>query len=320
MKHLTLTNPSFIYLESSFKEWLTIIGYAEKTISSWTNHVHEFLHYLEQRTISEITQITPNLTYQFIHHIKYRKSKQTGTALSNNTINKIINAINAFAKYINTSEKHTLDISPKLLEQTTLERTVLTTQELKHIYQATFMNHRAGNIAIGQRDRAILGIFYGCGLRKNEGSHLNLEDINLQKGLVFVRKAKGNKQRYVPIAAKHLEDLRTYIEEGRYWFLQDNKSTTTVRKGTQKTNADVEAFFLNTRGNRMYSFDAIFKRLQEESGILTHFSTHTLRHSIATHLLQSGMKLEDIAKFLGHASLESTQIYTHLIEKDLSGS
>jgi integrase/recombinase XerD len=313
MKHLPLTNPSFIYLENSFKEWLTIIGYVTNTIESWTNHVHEYLHYLEQRHITQLTQITPTITYQFIHHVKHRKSERTGTGLSTSSINKTINAVNAFAKYINTTDKHTLDISPKLLEQNTLERIVLSTQELKQIYQATFTPRGFNNVAMGQRDRAILAIFYGCGLRKAEGSNLNIFDIDLQKALLFVRKAKGNKQRYVPIAAKHLQDIKDYLEEGRNWFLLNNYSTTTIKQGIKKVNTDDEAFFLNTKGKRMCSFEVIFKQLKEESGILTHFSTHTLRHSIATHLLQSGMKIEDIAKFLGHASLESTQIYTHLL-------
>jgi integrase/recombinase XerD len=315
MKNLTLNNTSYVYLEQSFKEWLNTIGYAETTVNSWPVHVREFFHYLEQHNVTQITQVTPQRTYNFVHHIKHRKSDVTGTGLSTSSINKIINAVNAFAKYINATEKHVLDITPKRIELNILERNILSTEEIKQVYEATFTPHRLDNTAMGQRDRAILAIFYGCGLRKDEGARLNIFDIDTYKGQVFVRKAKGNKQRYVPIANKHLQDIKDYLEEGRNFFLMDNRSSWHRRKGLKKQNVDDEAFFLSIWGKRIYNFDFIFKRLHEQSGILTPFSTHDLRHAIATHLLQSGMQIEDIAKFLGHSSLQSTQIYTHIVNK-----
>lgn len=320
MKHLSLANPSFIYLEHSFKEWLTTIGYADTTIKRWPVYVREFLHYLETKHMTQITQVTPSITYRFIHHIKHRKSTATGTALSNNSINAITNAVNAFANYLNTTDKHTLDISPKLLAQNTLERCVLSKEDIHQLYQATFMPHRENSTAIGQRDRAIIALFYGCGLRKDEGRNLNLFDVDLHKRLVFIRRAKGNKQRYVPIAAKHAQDLQNYIEYGRNWFLQDNATYRSLKKATEPVEVkhstlktDTEAFLINIFGTRLCDYGHILNRLNTQAGLLVNLTTHTLRHSIATHLLQSGMKLEDIAKFLGHASLESTQIYTHLL-------
>ena len=97
-------------------------------------------------------------------------------------------------------------------------------EEIKQLYEATFLPHRHNTIAIGQRDRAIIAIFYGCGLRRSEGKNLNINDIDLQKQLLFVRKAKGNKQRYVPIANKHLQDIKDYLKEGREWFLYHHDS------------------------------------------------------------------------------------------------
>lgn len=313
MKNLELKNTSYQYLEQSFKEWLNIIGYSENTVNSWPVHVREFLHYLEQHNVTGIQQVTPQRTYNFLHYIKHRKSDRTGTALSTHSINKIINSINAFAKYINATGKHTLDIAPKHVELNSLERNILTQEEIKQLYEATFISGRHNSSAIGQRDRAIIAVFYGCGLRKDEGARLNIIDIDTYKGLLFVRKAKGNKQRYVPIAPKHLEDIKDYLENGRNWFLQDNnyrKHASPVRK---KIETDDEAFLINHEGKRMLSIYYRLSILKERAGIDKEFSTHTLRHSIATHLLQSGMKIEDIAKFLGHSSLESTQIYTHIV-------
>lgn len=322
MKQLELKNTSFIYLENSFKEWLNIIGYSETTVNTWPVHVREFLYYLEQHHVTQIVQVTPQRTYQFINYIKSRKSSKTGTGLSIHSINKIINSVNAFAKYINSTEKHVLDITPKNLERHTLEKNILNKEEIKQLYEATFMPHRENTMAMGQRDRAIIAIFYGCGLRKDEGSRLTIFDIDTYKGLVFVRKAKGNKQRYVPIAPRHLEDIKDYLEHGRNWFLMNNKSTWLSRKSIKKQSTDDEAFFINQHGQRMKGFYKRFNYLKDKAGINKEFSTHTLRHSIATHLLQSGMKIEDIAKFLGHSSLDSTQIYTHIvntIQHDKSG-
>lgn len=316
MKHLTIKNPHFIYLEKSFKEWLSVIGYAETTVKSIPIHIREFFYYLEEHHITQLSQVTSNKAYQFITYIKSRKSPKTGTALSAASINKIILAMNLFVKYVNTTGKHILDITPRKIGNDTVERIILTKEEIKSLYEATFEPQRQNSKAMGQRDRAIIAIFYGCGLRKDEGSRLNLTDIDTYKGLLFVKKAKGNKQRYVPIAAKHLEDIKSYLEEGRNWFLLEHKATYYYKRGTKKQNTDDEAFFLNMEGKRMNSFYQRISFMKERAGIEKEFSTHTFRHSIATHLLQSGMPIEEIAKFLGHSSLDSTQIYTHIVNEN----
>lgn len=316
MKHLHLQSSNYKYLEQSFAEWLDVIGYAQRTVKGSPIHLRELFHHLEQKNITHITQLKPRHVTDFLHHLKTRGNLMYGGGLSTSTVNSYITSLNLFAKYVNQTGKHILDINPKRLQNHVEERTVLTQTEIKQLYESTFEPHtRHNSVAMGQRDRAIIAIFYGCGLRKSEGSNLDLGDIDLIKRLVFVKKAKGNKQRYVPIAQKHSDDIRSYIEEGRYWFLQDNQSAWHVKKGFKKQDADKEAFFLNGQGKRMQSFDARFRYMKEKSGINTPFNTHNLRHSIATHLLQSGMPIEEIAKFLGHGSLESTQIYTHIVKQ-----
>ncbi len=245
-----------------------------------------------------------------------RVNLRLGGALSTSSINSYITTINLFNQYLYKTGKYDLDIHPKRLQNQIEERIILTQEEIKQIYESTYEPHPTCNsIAMGQRDRAIIAIFYGCGLRREEGTNLDLVDIDLVKRTLLVKKGKGSKQRYVPIAAKHSEDIRAYIEEGRYWFLQDNRSAWHTRTGRKKENTDPEAFFLSHSGKRMNYFENRFKYLKELSGIETHFSAHSLRHSIATHLLQSGMPIEEIARFLGHSSLESTQIYTHIVKQ-----
>ena len=271
---------------------------------------------MEQKNLQHITQVKARHISDFLKYLQIRGNLKYGGGLSASSINGYITSLNLFARYVNQTDKHILDINPKRLERNTDERTILTKDEIKQLYESTFEPHPTFNsIAMGQRDRAIIAVFYGCGLRKEEGSKLDITDFDLIKKFVFVRKGKGNKQRYVPIATKHCEDVRAYIEEGRYWFLQDNRTAWYVKRGKQKQNTDTEALLLNIEGKRMKCFDARFRYMKEKSGIEKHFSTHCLRHSIATHLLQSGMPIEEIARFLGHATLESTQIYTHIVNQ-----
>jgi len=147
-------------------------------------------------------------------------------------------------------------------------------------------------------------MFYGCGLRRNEAKHLNLEDINLDKAIVHVRKGKGNKERLVPINTANINYLDDYKYNARPVLLK---------------GVNTEAFFVSMRSQRINDqtmnlrIRILVQKTRNPVIIDKNPSLHTLRHSIATHLLNNGMKLEHKAKFLGHSSLESKQIYTHLM-------
>jgi len=148
----------------------------------------------------------------------------------------------------------------------------------------------------------MLAVFYGCGLRRNEGVQLDISDINFDRSMLHVRKGKNYKERLVPISKASLKHLQEYIYDYR----------------PQLSQSKIEAVFLSQRGFRISGQSLLLrlKSLQLLSGNLDlqskEIGLHTLRHSIATHLLSAGMKMESISRFLGHSSLESTQIYTHL--------
>ena len=322
MISLKIKSTHYNYLLQSYKEYLQVLGYAEPTVQSWPIHVREFLHYLENKNIQSITAIESSHINNFIQYIKQRTNKRTtGTALSSSSINKIINAVNVFIKFLNSTGKFIAESTAQRAEESISERIILTIAEVKQLYEATFLPHRENSIAIGQRDRAIIAIFYGCGLRRAEGKQLNITDIDLHKRLLFVRKGKGNKQRYVPIAARHLTDIKDYLQEGREWFLYNHTSNAMYhsrRHGEtliKKETANDAAFFISQFGNRMNEFYQRLEQMKQRAEINKNVTLHGLRHSIATHLLQSGMDIEEIAKFLGHSSLASTQIYTHIINE-----
>lgn len=313
MKALPLQSNHYLYWLQSYEQWLQIIGYSESAIKNWPTHVRELLHFVEGRHIHHISLIDNQHINQFIGYVKQRENTTRDGALSSSAINAIINAVNSFSRYLNTTGKFALDYTIERAEDEVKMPTVLTIQEVKQLYDATFLPYTHNSVAMGQRDRAIIAIFYGCGLRKMEGTQLNLDDIDLNKKLVFVRRGKGGKQRYVPIASKHVEDMRSYIIEGREWFLYEHNAREYNRKHPKKKPAsDKDAFFVSQHGGRLTEFYQRLEYLKEKAGIEKRFGLHDLRHSIATHLLQSGMPIEEISKFLGHSSLDSTQIYTHL--------
>ena len=299
MKNLEIQSVQFNYLQKSFKEWLDILGYAEGTVITLPIHVRELLHYLEQQGCTQITQLTNKHVTSFLKYLLTRPNlTKGGGGLSSSTINKTIQAINTVTKQ---------------LETIVAERTILTRGEISELYEATYEIKRSTGVHFGQRDRAMLAVFYGCGLRRNEAIHLNIDDINKERNLLHVTKGKGNKERLVPITPSNMDYLITYLEEGRYWFLENHTQRTYYKKPRLKENTDNEAFFLSNRGKRMnYGFYTRLTTLKNRIGIAAPIGLHALRHSIATHLLDAGMDIEEIAKFLGHATLESTQIYTHL--------
>ena len=155
------------------------------------------------------------------------------------------------------------------------------------------------------RDRAMLAVYYGCGIRKREGTELEVSDVLFERRLLYVRQAKNNHERYVPINLKSLQDLEIYIYNARPLLIDETYQS--------------ETLFISERGREMKG-QSLICRLKVLKALTGNpelqnrtFGLHALRHSIATHLLQAGMELENIALFLGHKTLDSTQLYTHLI-------
>jgi integrase/recombinase XerC len=156
-----------------------------------------------------------------------------------------------------------------------------------------------GDTPAGKRDRAILEVIYSCGLRVSELVGLNWEDIDAGLELVRVR-GKGDKERIVPIGRKALAAVAAYKEE--------------IPKLCARTLYDERAVFLNRHGKRLSS-RSVARQVEhyvKVSGIMTKVSPHALRHSFATHLLNAGADLRAIQELLGHASLSTTQRYTHV--------
>jgi site-specific recombinase XerD len=279
-------------IEIRFKDWLRLLNFEPSTIKYAPIKAREFFGWLEQQQIKEIESVNKPVISNYFDYLKTRQNKKKGGKLSKNYLRTHLTALRKLAKYLRESGQGSFEVDIKLPGSPQNNITIFTKDEIKDLYSA------CDSDVLGMRDKAMLAVYYGCGLRRNEGVNLDINDILFDKNFVFVRKGKNYKERYVPMSAGVKEDLQNYIDF--------------VRPVLIKSNA--KALFLNQYGKRLGS-NSMADRLQnlkEKSEINKEAGLHALRHSIATHLLQSGMELEKIKRFLGHSSLESTQIYTHI--------
>lgn len=310
MKQLPIESPSFQYLLNSFRQWLDIQGYAVGTLACLPVHVREFLHYLENtHQLTQVRQITDEHFRGYNDHLNSRRNVRSGIGLSAAYLNKHHQALERFSEYLNKSGRYALYGSPlKRLKEDRKQIDVVTLEEIRALVAACH-DHNPGELqqAIAWRDRVQLAMLYSCGLRRAECRALDVQDINFDRQLLHVRKGKNYKERFVPFGRSTLETLQTYIYDHRTVFKNATKSS---------------ALLLSAQGRRMGELNmrlrlqALIRRTGLPELQQKNVTLHTLRHSIATHLLEAGMPLEKIGRFLGHSSLESTQIYTHLLVND----
>lgn len=309
-----LYSQQLVSLERGFLRWLETLNYSRATIETRKRNIREFLLYLERCEVSVIEDLTQGKTQRYVRYLKRRENRLFGSGLTNASVNVGISTVNKFFEFLRQSGKVAyIPDQLKHLPQSTTPKNILTLQQIDLLYQASFeydAKPHSLQRALSMRDRAMLGIYYGCGLRKSEGTALKVGDVQIERKVIVVKQGKGNKQRYVPVAGMNLKYISEYLHSGRDMLLSRSRSGVLT-----------DSFFISSYG-RACSDQALssrFKKLVAQtfnSPLQSKKpSLHTLRHSIATHLLQGGMDIELIQQFLGHSSLESTQIYTHIVNE-----
>jgi integrase/recombinase XerD len=292
MQKLTIQTPEFIRLENAFQKWLRTLNFEPTTINYNPVRVREFFNWLEKQGIKAITEITKPVVLKYFDYLKERKNQTKNGKLSKNTLRTHQQSLRRFTRYLRETGQDSFEVDIQLQGSTRNIKTIFNKEEIKSLQMA------CDSDVLGMRDKAMLAVYYGCGLRRNEGLNLDADDILFNKNLVYVRKGKNYKERYVPMTEAVKEELQNYVDYARPTLMK----------------SPVKALFLTVKGNRLGS-NAMADRLQmlkDKAEINKEAGLHALRHSIATHLLQSGMGLDKIKRFLGHSSLESTQIYTHI--------
>ena len=309
MKKLLLQSTSYNYLENAFKEWLDILGFVQATVYNLPTAVREFLYYLEQNNINQINQLNHQHIKDYYNYLISRTNQKQGGALSTNYINHHFWALEKFFEFLHHKGTQNLpEVNLKRLKIQTLEREILTQEEIKELY--TIVENQDTQTqkqeALNYQDKVLLTIYYGCGLRRSEGINVNIDDINFDTRVLHVKKGKYSKQRLIPFNKTASKILQDWVFEYRTILIQDK---TEAKLFINRFGKPLTGGTLGDRLQRIISQSDNIK-IKEKN-----ITLHSLRHSIATHLLANGMDLQKVQRFLGHSSLETTQIYTHLIEE-----
>ena len=274
-------------LIKSFSTYLRLErSLSTNTIESYSNDLNKLSDFLTPKSISA-TKVRLNDLKDFISSVS--------EILSETSQSRIISAIKSFYKFllienlIQTDPSENL-VSPKIGRKLP---NVLTIEEINLIINSVESNN------VGIRNRAIIEIIYGCGLRVSELTNLLLSNLFLKQGYIKIV-GKGNKERLSPIGSLAIDSLNDFLKN--------------VRPGLKINNKFSDHVFINNRGTSL-SRSMIFKMIKKytlKANIKKDISPHSLRHSFATHLVEGGANLRVVQEILGHSSITTTEIYTHL--------
>ncbi len=276
-------------MKNLLKDFLSYLknerGYSDHTLRAYEKDIGDFLEFLK---------VDPARID--IHEIRSYISHLSSKGLQKTSISRCLSSIRSFFRYLHR-EGYIKKNPAKLISHPRVPKKLpsfLTVDDVFNLIETTD-NPEAVDDFIRVRDRAILEVLYGSGLRVSELTGLNMEDINLKEGIIRA-KGKGKKERLVPIGKKAIEALKGYLSH------------------RIKRVKDSDALFINRMGKRLSSrtVHRIVVKYAGILGLLSKIGPHTLRHSFATHLLQAGADLRVIQELLGHSSLSTTQRYTHI--------
>lgn len=303
--NIVVVNQDYRKLADDYLIYVNRLGYNKASNKARFNYLKEFLSWLECQGHLQLEKITAVDINQYYNYLSNRPSKRTGGTLSLKTTSTHIIIIRDLFTMLQIEQRVQINPCSTLkfaVPKHTEERTILTQQEIKELYGVTK----------NAQERAMLSLSYGCGLRAIELMRCNIADVRLREKILIVPKGKNNKSRVVPLSNGVIKDLSDY-------YYNEREELTKGRD--YKTNES--AFMLHIRGGRMcfYTYNKYLKRMiertQNQSIIEKNISLHNLRHSIASHLIEQGIPMEQVRLFLGHNQLETTQIYTHINKNQL---
>lgn len=265
---------------------------SQNTLSSYMRDLNQFAVWLAERSDAALDEVTQQTVSQYVEWM-------TGKGKSAATVTRSIASIKSFYLYLQgqgvVAANPAKGVTTKKVERKFPD--ILTSREVE-----LFLEQPQCVDAKGFRDHAMLELLYATGIRVTELISLDVKDVNLVAG--FIRCESKGKERIIPLYPAAIRALSDYMKDVRPQLIADPEE---------------EALFVNMNGERMsrQGFWKIVKHYQEMAQINKEITPHTLRHSFAVHLLENGADLRSIQEMLGHADISSTQIYTHVIKKQL---
>lgn len=277
------------FLIQRFADYIALEqGLSPRTQEAYGRDLARFAEYADVKGVAAPLDITARTLREYVYHLK-------DLGLSPASIRRNVSALRTYFRFLTGDGIVVRDPSERLETPKRWRELpdVLTVDEVKRLIAAPTLDD---NMVF--RDRALLELAYGAGLRVSEWITLGVRDLMLQEGLVRVF-GKGSKERLVPIGRSAIGAVAVYLRELR----------PRLEKGEGKG-----ILFLNARGRPLTRMGAwkILRGYVERAGITKHVSPHTLRHSFATHLLEGGADLRAVQEMLGHVDIATTQIYTHV--------
>ena len=282
-----------------FKAYLRLErALSENTVAAYLHDVSLLFSFLEStKPDVPLIEISHDDLQVFLKHIN-------DMGLGSYSQSRVVSGIKSFFSYlmlekvIETDPAELLD-SPKLGKKLP---DVLSEEEVNRLIDSVDLSE-----PLGERNKAILETLYACGLRVSELINLKVSDLHFNEEIINVT-GKGNKQRLIPIGDSAKKQLLIYMEHVRIHLAPKKESENIV--------------FLNRRGSKMsrQMVFLIIKKQVEKAGIHKTVSPHTFRHSFATHLIRHGADLRAVQELLGHVSISTTEIYTHLDDTDLKNT
>lgn len=270
-------------------------NFSENTLDAYIRDIKKLKEYAEE----DLENVGPDtICYENLQEYIFNLSKQK---FSERSQARWISSIKAFFKYL-VEDEFRADNPATLLEGPKLGLYLPDTLSLPDINK--IISAIELNSDLGKRNQCIIEVLYGCGLRVSELIELKISNINFREHYIKIL-GKGNKTRFVPLADYTAKLLQSYISE--------------VRSKIKVSKRHEDTLFLNSRGTSMSRVIVflIIKELTDKAGVSKKISPHTFRHSFATHLLQNGADLRYIQEMLGHSSITTTEIYTHLKTEEL---
>lgn len=262
---------------------------SEQSVASYYSDLKKFLIFIEEEKHSDLNTITSKIISKYFEIMR-------DLGLSSSTSARYLSSVKGFFKYLNSQDYIEKDPAEILSARITERKlpTVLSFAEIDKLLQTPNVEEK-----LGLRDKAILELFYSCGLRVSELINLKISDLYFNDEVIRVL-GKGSKQRIVPIGSSAVYWVTEYMQKVRFSLEKKMKSENII--------------FLNVRGTKLSRMGIwkIVNKYAQEAEVSHEFHPHTFRHSFATHLLEGGADLRAVQEMLGHADISTTQIYTHI--------
>lgn len=277
-------------------------GLAESTAKGIEKRLRDFARFLDMNGAAEFAATSQRHVEAYLAECRARYLERAYVASIEGYILMHASMLNPFFRWMVKAGRILLNPMEGLRlpkEPFGPPRDALTIEEAAKLIEAPNTS-----TAIGIRDRAVIELMYSTGMRRGEVVRLDLPDVNFPDRRVFIRQSKGKKDRVVPFGAAAAEWMRRYLEEARILCERDSAEL---------------AFFLTERGARFTTTtipEAVAK-YREKARIAKPVTAHTMRHTFATHMIQAGADPRHVQAILGHSSIETTEIYTHLAPADI---